>query len=234
MIQPQRVSLIVVFVFVPAVLLLSLFAMLRTSQADGTTVLCVVPQGVSAGPFAACRDVFTSVQAAVDDASGGEEIWVASGVYTDVHFSGTMTQVVYVDKALTLRGGYAIPFTTLPDPAANPTILNADRRGRVIVVAGTAVLIEGFQITGGNGSQDTSNSHSGYGGGVFATNAVLTMTDNRIFDNIGALYEGGGGGVWIDDSRFTLMNNDVYSNTAVTSISPVYSNLKRLAVGAAY
>lgn len=231
MIRSQRVSLIVIFIFVPTVLLLNLFAIFQASQADGTTVFCVVPEGAPTGPFAACSNVFTSVQAAVDDASGGDEIWVAGGVYSDVHVSGTMTQVVLVDKALTLRGGFAAPFSASPDVTANPTILNADRRGRVIVVADTAVSIQGFQITGGNGNQDTSQSNSGFGGGVFATNAVLTMTDNFVFDNIGALYEGGGGGIWIKDSQFTVTKNDVYSNTAVTDISPTYTHWDDFGVG---
>ena len=67
-----------------AVLWLCLFVLANESQA-GSGVLCVVPPGEPTGPFAACDEVFTEIQDAVDTAVGSEEIWVAAGVYTDVH-----------------------------------------------------------------------------------------------------------------------------------------------------
>ena len=79
---------------------------------------------------AACD--FSSIQAAVEAASPGTIIKVAEGVYSDVHARGTagdiITQVVYVGKNLTIRGGYSTTNWAISDPVANPTTL--DGRGR--------------------------------------------------------------------------------------------------------
>ncbi len=127
-----------------------------------------------------------------------------------------MTQVAYIDKALTLLGGYVLPFTAPPDPVSNPTVLDAEQKGRVIVVAGTAVPINGFHITGGNANQDTSPSSSGKGGGIFDTNATLTLTQNTIYDNVGSLFDGESGGIVIESSRGALHDNTIRNNVANT------------------
>ena len=68
---------------------------------------------------------YTSVQAAVDDASDGDVIKVAAGSYTEINLRGGITQVVYVSKTVTLRGGYAPPNWDAHNRDANPTVLNA-------------------------------------------------------------------------------------------------------------
>lgn len=220
MYHKHRLTTVMIFAFTPALFLsLGLFTMLQTSQA-ATGVFCVVPSGASIEPFAACEQVFTGVQTAVNATTGGEEIWVASGVYTDVHFTDTMTQVVYIDKAVSLQGGFVPPFDEPPDPMSNPTVFDAQQQGRVIVVTGTTTTIDGFYITGGNGDQDARFSESGMGGGIYAKNATLTVTNNAIYNNIGSRFDGEGGGIKVDDGQFAILNNDIYSNTAVTSPHP--------------
>jgi hypothetical protein len=44
----------------------------------------------------------------VDAASSGDEIRVATGTYTDIHQRAGITQVVYITKTVTVRGGYTI------------------------------------------------------------------------------------------------------------------------------
>ena len=83
------------------------------------------------------------IQDAVDAANDGDVIKVATDVYTDVHsrpsppgYAGpaVITQVVYISKTVTLRGGYTAPgFADPPDPEANPTTLDAQGQGRVLV-----------------------------------------------------------------------------------------------------
>jgi pectin methylesterase-like acyl-CoA thioesterase len=53
---------------------------------------------------------YSSVQAAVDAASAGDVIKVATGTYTDVSTRAGVTQVVYIDKGVTIRGGYTTAF----------------------------------------------------------------------------------------------------------------------------
>jgi hypothetical protein len=103
------------------------------------------------------------VQAAVDAASDGDVIKVATGVYTDVSArpapagyqgapaSGLITQVVYISKTVTIRGGYTSAFTEPPNPEANPTTLDAQGQGRVLLIAGViSPTAEGLRITGGD------------------------------------------------------------------------------------
>ncbi|MCK4450792.1 MAG: hypothetical protein KAX26_09395, partial [Anaerolineae bacterium] len=96
-----------------------------------------------------------TVQHAVDYAVTGDEVRVAQGVYTDVHTTGGYTQVVYLEKSLTLRGGYIITDWDSSDPVACSTVLDAGGQGRVVYVAGdVAPTIEGFHLWRGNVNGD--------------------------------------------------------------------------------
>ena len=68
---------------------------------------------------------YSTVQAAVDAATAGDVIKVATGVYTDVSTRQGVTQTVYVSKTVTVRGGYTTTNWTVSDPDANPTTLDA-------------------------------------------------------------------------------------------------------------
>lgn len=50
--------------------------------------------------------------------------------------SGNVTQVLYLDKSLTIRGGYRTTAWKTPDPVANPTILDAQGQGRAAYITG--------------------------------------------------------------------------------------------------
>ena len=54
------------------------------------------------------RPVMPYPQAALDAASAGDEIRVAAGVYEGVSSRGGTMQAAYVDKSITLRGGYRL------------------------------------------------------------------------------------------------------------------------------
>ena len=205
-------------------LLTLLFATQKLGRA-ADNVLCVVPTGSSTGPFTACDQVFTSIQAAVDAAAGGEEIWIATGVYTGVHTRNGLTQLVYLDKDVTMRGGYAIPFDVSPDPTASPTILDAEQQGRgIYVVTGTNTTIIGLHITEGNatGQGGKSGSPIGWGGGVFAISATMTIRDSVIFSNTAETYydpffdigAGYGGGMAFRNTVVTLESNTIRNNLA--------------------
>ena len=74
---------------------------------------------------------YTTVQAAVDAAIGGDVVKVA-GYCAGVEARDGVTQMVYINKSITLRGGYTITNWTVSDPVANPTTLDAQGQGRVI------------------------------------------------------------------------------------------------------
>ncbi len=141
-------------------------------------IYCVASGDATTGTYSNCARVFTTVQAAVDAASGGEEIRIAGGIYTDVHHRAGITQVVYIDKNLALDGGYSDNFGSLNLPG-NPTILDAQGRGRVIYVAeAVSVSIKGLDISGGN-----ATAFGGKGGGIYLDRATATLRRNRIYSN---------------------------------------------------
>jgi parallel beta-helix repeat protein len=160
------------------------------------------------------------VQYAVDQAQAGEEVRVASGLYTGVQgrpapagYSGptVVTQVVYISKTVTIRGGYTSAFTDPPDPETNQTTLDAQGGGRVLFITGNiSPTIEGLRITNGDATGLGSVGGGDTGGGVYVINAMVTISNNRMFSNT-AQY---GGGLYLHDSDATLSGNTVADNTA--------------------
>ena len=60
---------------------------------------------------------YTTIQGAVDNANPGDVIKVAADTYTDIHQQAGVTQLVYINKSVTIRGGYlASDFSDPPDP----------------------------------------------------------------------------------------------------------------------
>ena len=214
---------------------------------DATPIHYVAITGTDSGdcstPVGACR----TVQYAVDRVGQGDEIRVASGTYTDVSArprddvssAGLVTQVVYISKTLTIKGGYAASDWAVPDPSTHPTTLDAGGQGRVLyaVGAGNTVAIEGLRFTGGdaaglageftgrdvgggmyvysatanlNGVQVFGNTAEDFGGGLYAFGNTITLTDSAVYSNTA----GYGGGLFLQFSHVKLSANDVLSNTA--------------------
>jgi len=161
---------------------------------------------------------YTTVQAAVDAAGDGDIIKVAVGTYTDINNYGGLAQVVYVNKSVTIRGGYTTAFTEPPDPETNLTTLDALGQGRVLYITGNInPTIEGLRITGGDAAGLGGYSFMAWeefvydcGGGVYIINARATIRDNQVFSNTAFL----GGGLHLYNSMTTLSGNTISSNTA--------------------
>ncbi len=179
-----------------------------------------------------CTDSATpcaTVQHAVDEAGAGDHILVAEGRYSGVqghmfpndYYSpppgNIITQVVYINKSLTVRGGYNEDFDTW-DPATQATTLDAEGAGRVILIAGDiTVTLEALHITGGDaGGLQGGAGANDTGGGIYTLNATVTFSDCQVEDNT-AYY--GGGVALLDLDNATLQGNIVQNNTASGGMS---------------
>jgi hypothetical protein len=164
---------------------------------------------------------YATAQAAVDAANPGDVIKVATGVYTGVQARAGITQVVYISKSVTVRGGYTTTDWDTADPKANPTTLDAQGLGRVLVVSGTITFAtEGLHITGGDATGLGGEFHYDVGGGVYVQAATVTFSDCVVYSNTAGAtvssYGGEGGGVYAHESTIVLLDNTVVNNIAST------------------
>jgi uncharacterized repeat protein (TIGR01451 family) len=202
------------------VLLTTLRAVPRVVEARPVAVLTVCKTGQPACDYA-------GIQEAVDAAADGDVIKVAAGVYTGVHarpapadyphppLDGLITQVAYVTKTITIRGGYTVTDWITPHLASNPTILDAMNQGRVLVICGNASpMVEGLHLTGGKaaglGGYAAPDDFDDAGGGVYVANAAASLRDNRVFGNAASF----GGGIYLTGAPATLERNTVSANSA--------------------
>jgi hypothetical protein len=153
----------------------------------------------------------TTIQEAVDAAVSGDEILIVAGTYTGVSARAGVTQVVYISKAITIRGGYTTTNWTTPYPITQPTTLDAQKQGRVLYITGDiSPTIEGLHITGGDAAGMGGVSFGDAGGGVYVITATVTMSNNQVFSNTG---DYGGGLCFENSTDVTFTGNTVISNT---------------------
>ena len=151
-------------------LFLALTVLGSQTQAQGGSTIYVAPGGDCGGQ----TPCFDNVQAAVDAADSPDDVVkVAAGTYTGVqgrpapagyYGSSVITQVVYISKTVTIRGGYVITDWIRFDPEANPSTLDAQDDGRVLFITGDiSPTVEGLRITDGRAGGENN------GGGVDCT-----------------------------------------------------------------
>jgi hypothetical protein len=188
-------------------LLISLFVFQLLTLLPGNKTAVAVAASYTVCPAGPPTCDYGTIQAAVDAAEAGDTIKVAAGVYNQVNNHGGSPQVVYLDKSVTLIGGYTTAFVEPPDRIGNPTIVNAQQQGRGIYITGEITpVVEGFRITGGKmpGFGDF------FGGGIYVLTATATLRYNHIYDN----YANHGGGIYLKQSDASLRHNVIFSNTA--------------------
>ncbi len=167
------------------------------------------------------------LQAALTQASDGDTLYLARGVYT-----GTGAAVITITKSITLYGGWdgAASGPVVRDPVAYPTTLDGEGRRRVVGITGDITpTLDGFIVARGNGTGLTadcagsSNNPDGCGGGIFVYGAHPVIVNNVITNNVAAVgisdfRTSYGGGIYLRDaSRAVIRGNVVISNVASTS-----------------
>ncbi len=155
-------SLAIVLALTVTMALVWLLGGLPAAHADPTTRYVAIT-GSDASDCTLLGTPCRTLQYAVDQAASGDTILVAAGAYTGVQSRSrpagyealvalkTITQVVYISKTITIQGGYPSGFAGPANPQANPTTLDAEGKGRGMVIAGDiSPTIEGLRITRGN------------------------------------------------------------------------------------
>jgi hypothetical protein len=166
---------------------------------------------------APCR----TVDRALEVANPGETIRVAAGTYSGMvsrqsppGYNGPalISQHIYVDESVTIRGGYTADFGEPPDPAANPTTLDGGGQGRVVIIAGDASpTLEGLRIVNGDAT-GLGGSDEGWdaGGGIYILEAKAVLYNC----SVGGSSAYAGGGLFFADSEATLARTIVRGNSA--------------------
>ena len=163
---------------------------------------------------------YTTIQAAIDAASNGDEILVAPGTYT-----GTGGEVVNtLGKAITIKAS----------GTPEETIIDGEGASRVVLCnnsEGANTIIEGFTIMGGSAyrgggiycdvSSPTisgctiSGNTAEYGGGIYCSdNSNPTISGCTITGNTAKEF---GGGFYCDVSSLTITGCTISNNTASSS-----------------
>jgi uncharacterized repeat protein (TIGR01451 family) len=211
--------------FVPLILVgiasLLLWTAVASSAAADSTIRYVATDGADSGGCDTIAGRCLTVQYTVGQADPGDEIRIASGTYDEVNNAGGLSQVVYLTKTLTLRGGYSPDFSAW-DPTAYPTTLDAVGQGRVLYITGAiSPTVESLRITGGDATGLGGGWWSGDGGGgVYIATATATLS-RTIISNNRATYDtwsdGSGGGVYLLNSDARILNNTINDNDATTA-----------------
>ncbi|HEX5042051.1 MAG TPA: right-handed parallel beta-helix repeat-containing protein [Candidatus Polarisedimenticolaceae bacterium] len=212
---------------------------LALSTTVHAAVLHVRTDGSDSNSGADWAHAKASVQAAIDVAQTGDEIWVATGVYHQ-RIHNRVVAGNAIDVAL--YGGFLGNETSRNQRnyTANPTALHGDNAGVVVSITGAAgpgTRIDGFVITGGNSNGGGGiamlasapviannvikyNLTMGPGAGIlsYGFNPILNLqpviTHNVIVDNFSYEAEGDGGGIGCVGSSPEISWNLIARNRA--------------------
>lgn len=213
-------------------LLLIGLAALSSSPAQGQVhatarTLYVATTGGDSSSCGAATAPCRTIHRAAELAASGDTILVAGGTYTynaavdTCSFLVTRAVVCFVDKHLTILGGYSTGNWAVANPAANPTVIDGQsaRRGVAVIAFNTtaSLRMEGFTIQNGLAQGQTSGGDFNtfaFGGGIWAQTGSLVLRDMVFRNNVsrggntGAAYGGGGsgGGVAITSTKNGLVS----------------------------
>jgi hypothetical protein len=156
-----------------------------------------------------------TINGAIGKAASGDMIKVATGTYTN---SGT--EVVLINKSITLSGGWNASFTT---QSGMSTIDGQQARRGLMVNSGVTAIIERFVVQNGN---------SMGGGGGICNSGTLTLNNTSIKDNTattnassnGCNASSNGGGIYNTNTGILALNDSTVTGSSVDcSGSGVYN-----------
>ena len=151
-----------------------------------------------------------AVQEAVDAANNGQLIKIA-GHCAGVQIRAGLMQTTFISKSLTLRGGYTRTNWLTSNPAANPTTLDAQAGGRVLVIDNSPVArLENLRLMNGQ-----TNGAGEEGGGIYARQSALYLDNSALFNNTVSGAGSRGGGLYIEGDLY-LTDSEVRDNVTTS------------------
>ncbi len=165
---------------------------------------------------------YTTIQAAVDAANAGDVIKVSAGTYAGVQTIDMHTQHLFINKPLTVAGGYNPSDWENANPALYPTILDAQASGRVVYVdGGHTVTLAGLKLTMGDAAgQGGGEWDEDAGGGLYADGGTIVANDCWFSANTARA----GGGAYIKNGDLSLTGSRFTNNRARTNSSGSYGD----------
>ena len=175
-----------------------------------------------------------TINAAIGKAAVGDAILIATGIYT-----GAGTEVVLINKSITLSGGWNASFTA---QSGTSTIDGQTSRRGITVNLDISATIERFTIQNGywacceeggggiynlgslilNNSKITNSSAYYRGGGIY-NRGILTINNGTISNNTTTGYNGSGGGIvnnmYNPGSGILTLNNSTVSGNSEGGIN---------------
>jgi uncharacterized repeat protein (TIGR01451 family) len=171
-----------------------------------TAVWYVSPGGNDSNSCAAATAPCLTINGAISKASAGDTVDVAVGTYT-----GSGTNVVAIDKDLTLSGGWNSTFTQ----QTGLSTIDGQNAHRGVFVASTATAtVTRFEVM--NGAPPPSPDPFAFGGGVL-TYGPLTLDQSYIHDNVED-------GVETTGAPLTITNSTVSGNQSGVVLYNLFGN----------
>lgn len=184
----------------PAILVALLLGLHNTRAATPGALgnLYVLP---GSSPINDCRSPLTpcrTINGALSKAVSGDTIFIAAGTYTVT----TGDEVIYLDKDLTLSGGWDATFT---DQTSLSVIDGEGQRRGIQIWGASAFVLDHLHVRNGAAGDGAGIR---YDTGMFSS---LVMRDSLISDNVS---QGFGGGLCFSYGDVLLERTAVYGNQA--------------------
>ena len=119
-------------------------------------------------------NAFAMVQAGLDAAIAGDEVWVARGTYT----AGEYTPVATLKPFVPIYGGFEGGELSVGVRPADASVLDGANSSYHVVVGASNTTLDGFTLTRGRAKSDSSGDR--YGGGLYAPNVSSFIARNLI------------------------------------------------------
>ena len=203
----------------------------RPTVASETNIVYVDLNATGEQDGSSWANAYTDLQAALENAPFGSQVWVAAGTYTPTPVAGDERRSSFVLlDGIEIYGGFTGDETNLGerDVTANTTILsgdlgtledNSDNAAHVVTSLDTSSssVLDGFTIRDGNADVADIGID---GGGIFSERSQAIFRNLIVTNNTAS---GLGGGMYSQDSLNQLTNVDFISNTA-SSGGAMYNN----------